>query len=1161
LDIAAFGLIGVLVALLVWCILQVTKHRLSGTLVYFAVSLFVSAFLLFLVQPMIGKMILPRLGGTPQVWNTCMMFFQTVLLAGYAYTHNVTSKLPTKKQLTVHCIVLLLPLIVLLMFGRPFSVLGFGAEGGGNPILLTLALLAMIVGIPFLVVSTTAPLLQRWFGHTGDPAAKDPYFLYGASNAGSILGLLLYPVLIERYLGLNDQAWFWLFGYIVLALLVAGCAYMVFKAPPSVALPELSGEQAGEPEPPPPEYPVPPEPQEPTKTAVTATPPAAPAPAAPRVTTGIRRGGKQRGRGARAGGGGGGAPAPAPAAATPSIVLKKKAAAVMEVEDEGPFEMTPLRRLRWVGLAAVPTSLMLGCTTYISTDISPIPMLWIGPLTLYLLSFVLVFLRWPVQWVDKRNPSVWVPHKICVILQMIAIPAMMFVYMTGGYSNPKMAVSLCWLGFFITALVCHGELAADRPPAKFLTEFYLWMSVGGMLGGTFNALVAPLIPWWGLFEFPLAMVLAGVVRPRYKGEGWTDKLLGAYESPSGKSISLVLDFALPVLILIGSYLLISKSMNPEAWAWNPAYISDPSYMSEQAAQAEAQDNSKVNPLFRFAFRTLGFSPSLAYTFTRVMFIVLTYGLMIGCALLGWKRPIRMGLGLGAVLLAGGIYESQAEDRGGQKVLYRDRSYFGILRVMEESRYSAGSDKGDDRVLMMRYTYLMHGTTHHGLNYHYPDGSEPLGGPKGPKLDLTRLATTYYHRFGPVGAVMEKLNWFPGYKSKTDDLRMTYWGDARLPASLIGGGSPGLGIGLPMDQLVGAWSEPPYATIGLGTGTMASYGRPFQHVTFYEIDEHIRDFSLPPEGRITYFTYLQGALKRGCKLEVIMGDARLTMTKENENKDSSYYLDDFTEAANHKATIHWKGHTSFAKRESYYRAMEVDAFSSDAIPVHLITREAIEMYMDKLMPNGVLCVHTSNRHVNLVQPVLKICEEAKWKDWTRRDANGDPVIETGLKWVVCKDSGAEGRGRRAEFAEPSKMGHFSSEYVLVARKQEYLPPYDLVKMELPTGLPPDLVKKYNEDRIAWMKDKGVLVPTYSWQQDEEYRNKLQLETMPKGAQGEKRLYSSTIDFYTPENIKDSRVNYMIPRFGQTVIEFHGYYVPPGTRTWTDDYSNVLSVFRW
>src|SRR5208283_650964 len=134
--------------------------------------------------------------------------------------------------------VLLIPLLVLLgpvimdpAHGRPFSVSGFGAEGGGNPILQTLGLLSVIVGLPFLIVSTTAPLLQRWFHNTGHPAARDPYFLYGASNLGSILGLLLYPPLVEYFMGLNDQAWFWLWGYIVLVLLVGGCAFLVFKSP------------------------------------------------------------------------------------------------------------------------------------------------------------------------------------------------------------------------------------------------------------------------------------------------------------------------------------------------------------------------------------------------------------------------------------------------------------------------------------------------------------------------------------------------------------------------------------------------------------------------------------------------------------------------------------------------------------------------------------------------------------------------------------------------------------------------------------------------------------------------------------------------------------------------------------------------------------------
>src|SRR5439155_20719023 len=332
---------------------------------------------------------------------------------------------------------------------------------------------------------------------------------------------------------------------------------------------------------------------------------------------------------------------------------------------------------------------------------------------------------WPVPWVDRKNPSPWVPHKIALMVQLIALPALMFIYIRSGYGNPKLAITVCWAAFFITALVCHGELAADRPPPQFLTEFYLWMSVGGMVGGTFNALIAPLIPWFGLFEFPLAIVIAGIVRPRFKGEGWTDKLLGAYESPNGKSISLALDLTLPLLILALAYYAVSvpggRVVNASDWTWNPDYLRDYDRYDPQVWDKLTQMNDSRNPLFRFAHKTLGRSGPSAFNFSKVMFIVLVYGLPIGCALLAWKRPLRMGLGLGAVLLASGLYETRGETRPDHEVLYRDRSYFGILRVMQQS--TADEQKGLKAAVPCRWTYLMHGTTHHGLNYQYPDGTD------------------------------------------------------------------------------------------------------------------------------------------------------------------------------------------------------------------------------------------------------------------------------------------------------------------------------------------------------------------------------------------------------------------------------------------------------
>jgi hypothetical protein len=416
-----------------------------------------------------------------------------------------------------------------------------------------------------------------------------------------------------------------------------------------------------------------------------------------------------------------------------------------------------------------------------------VPLLWIIPLTLYLVSWILVFLRWPAPWVGVgRNPRNTTPHKVMVVTQLAGIALLILVIMTNAYSPPVRAMLICWGAFLLTALVCHGELARDRPPTKFLTEFYLWIAVGGMVGGTFNALIAPLVPWFGLFEFPLAIVFAALVRPGQKAECWTDSLLGAYQSPNGASISIALDLTLPLLVLFLSYFLISHAIPGESWGLSSAGLANP---SDYPRELDAVVSENMNhPLFRFAYRTVGMSAQLAYWFACIMFLLIAYGIGMACALLAWKRPLRMALGLGAVLLASGMYERNADRRHDyrgriteENVLYRDRSYFGILRVMEQ-KLAFRSDDGKGETPTMRATYLLHGTTHHGLNYQFPDGTgKNILDPKLPAPNMLRVATTYYHADGPVGMVMERLNWFPGYKTDTEDKRVTYWADARLPA--------------------------------------------------------------------------------------------------------------------------------------------------------------------------------------------------------------------------------------------------------------------------------------------------------------------------------------------------------------------------------------------
>lgn len=374
----------------------------------FIATVFLGSALLFLIQPMIAKMILPRFGGSPEVWNACMVFFQAALLAGYAYAHWSVRWLGARRQAFVHVALLALGLASL-----PIAVArGWVATPGQDPAPVVLALLAASVGLPFFVVSAGAPLLQRWFATTDDAHAHDPYFLYSASNAGSMLALLAYPLIVEPRLRLVDQSRLWSAGYV--GLLVAMAVTMGAFAM----------------------------------------------------------------RGSRA----------------------KSADRAVEPEVMGPpIEWTA--RLRWIALSFVPSSLLLGVTTYLTGNIAPIPMLWVVPLSLYLGTFILAFARKPmipVQALSRILPLILTPLALVMILE----------------STEPMVVlaSMHLIAFVVCALMCHSLLAESRPPAGRLTEFYLWISVGGVLGGIFTALVAPVI-FRTLVEYPLALVLACLLRP------------------------------------------------------------------------------------------------------------------------------------------------------------------------------------------------------------------------------------------------------------------------------------------------------------------------------------------------------------------------------------------------------------------------------------------------------------------------------------------------------------------------------------------------------------------------------------------------------------------------------------------------------------------------
>jgi SAM-dependent methyltransferase len=373
----------------------------------FTAIIFLGSFLLFLVQPLFARLVLPVLGGSPSVWNTAMLFYQAALLVGYAYAHAL-QRLPFRMQAITH-----LGLFAAAALTLPIGIASLGgAETGEAAAIWLLGLLAASIGPVFAVVAAQAPLMQAWFARSPHPAAASPFFLYAASNAGSLAGLLSYPFLLEPLTSLPFQQHLWSAGYLLLMGLVVLGALAVLKA----------GERP-----------------------------------------------------------------PATAPDTASML--------------GARPVTWRRRLHWLLLAAVPSGLMLSTTTHITTDIMAMPLLWVLPLAIYLLSFILVF--------SRAGP-------VATRWAVLATPLALLVFGSGTALIAALATT--FLGFLglmlllVVAVALHGMLAADRPAAADLTEYYLWMAAGGVVGGLLPALVAPQLFDW-VYEHPILLLLAALLVP------------------------------------------------------------------------------------------------------------------------------------------------------------------------------------------------------------------------------------------------------------------------------------------------------------------------------------------------------------------------------------------------------------------------------------------------------------------------------------------------------------------------------------------------------------------------------------------------------------------------------------------------------------------------
>ena len=449
----------------------VSRVRGVGTLAVFIATVFTGAWLVFWIQPLAGKIVLPVLGGSPAVWTTALAFFQAALLGGYAYAHALARWLGLRAQVVAH-----LGCLALAGLALPVATSTAWPADVAAPVPWLLGFLAGTVGAPFVVASATAPLAQRWFAETGHRHAADPYFLYAASNVGSIAVLLAYPFAIEPLLGVRAQAAAWAWGFAVLAVGVAGCG----------------------------------------------------------VAAALRRGG--------------------PVAVSDPVPRPRP----------HPAGSTGRERLAWLAYSAVPSCLLLGVTGHLSTDIASGPLLWAAPLALYLLSFVNAFARRPL-----------IPHGPACRAMAWALVLLVVVLPWRGAAAVFLPLHLAV--FFVVATACHLELARRRPEPARLTEFYLFVALGGLLGGAGVALVAPAV-FDAVLEYPLGLVLAAALLPASRAARRMPQVSDAVVAVlvlavvyGGVSLSAWLGWPQPLIAVAGVYaalaaLVLSRQIRPLGFA-------------------------------------------------------------------------------------------------------------------------------------------------------------------------------------------------------------------------------------------------------------------------------------------------------------------------------------------------------------------------------------------------------------------------------------------------------------------------------------------------------------------------------------------------------------------------------------------------------------------
>ncbi len=725
----------------------------------YALTIFVSAFLLFQVQPMIAKIILPWFGGGAAVWSACLMFFQMALLLGYLYSHATTKWLKPRQQAILHTVLLLAAVFLLpIMPGAQWK-----PADEKEPLLRILLLLAGTVGLPYLMLSTTGPLLQAWY--TRASGGRIPYRLFALSNFGSFLALLSFPFLFEPMLTSNQQTNIWSVAFAVFAICATYAGWSMVRSMPAAS-------------------------------------------AGTSVTQGA-------------------------------------------AQEEPLTKISFGRLLLWIGLAACASIMLIAVSSHLTQNVAPMPFLWVLPLSIYLLTFILSF----------ESDRVYARGTFLPLL--VAALGVSAFLLTEDNRDGFGPIYLWSAILFICCMVCHGELALQKPNPRQLTLFFLMVSIGGAVGGTFVAMIAPL-GFKNYYELAVSLAMCGLLATGIlwketpetwrQSQGWATVGLTVIviselwfhshtypnDYPSYKLFALITGFSFIVAVGV-TWLDFMKK--PEAGS---------SWMVRLVWLALALAN----------LARLAIPPQPADGLRE-------YCMLTGfCGLVGlilcWKRgpegridemqmryaSLVLALGLAVHL---GYY--QYHNGAGYRLLVRN--FYGGLKVRDEAQ--------DEETTANRA--LVHGTINHGVQ---------LLDPK-----RRREPTSYYGPHSGFGRAIKELQQ-----------------------------SPSIRVGI----------------TGLGAGVTASFCRGGDYFRFYELNPMVLDLAK------SQFTFLADC--PGDK-DVYLGDARLMLERQQSQQ---------------------------------YDLLAMDAFSSDSVPVHLLTKEVFAQYERHLKPNGILAINVSNRYLNLV-PVV------------------------------------------------------------------------------------------------------------------------------------------------------------------------------------------------